>query len=63
GEFCDDQGMKYIDTLRINIPDTKHGLDRPIKFSLTFGQLEYKASAYNEKTGKLYKKIKFYVEE
>ncbi|CAG8823063.1 9370_t:CDS:2 [Gigaspora margarita] len=63
GKFCDDPGMKYIKTLHIDIPDVKFGRDRPIKFELTFGQLECKASAYNNRTGNLYKKIYFDVQE
>ncbi|CAG8734327.1 8296_t:CDS:2 [Gigaspora margarita] len=63
GKFCDDPGMKYIKTLHINIPDIHLGRDRPINFELTFGQLECKASAYNNRTGKLYKEIYFDMEE
>ncbi|CAG8700823.1 733_t:CDS:2 [Cetraspora pellucida] len=63
GKFCDDQGMKYVKTLKINIKDVHNGRNRPIEFSLTFGQLECKAAAKNNRTGHLYKEISFVMEE
>ncbi|CAG8782707.1 36611_t:CDS:2 [Gigaspora margarita] len=60
GKYCDDPGMNYIKTLHINLKNVQFfGRDRPIEFKLTFGQLESKASAYNNITGKLIKEIYF----
>ncbi|PKC69846.1 hypothetical protein RhiirA1_117194 [Rhizophagus irregularis] len=53
GEYCDDPGMKLLGKLYIDLPGS--GLDRPVLFGMTFGQMEITATSKNELTGKFYK--------
>ena len=52
-EYCDDPGMKLLGTLSIDLPGS--GLDRPVLFGLTFGQMEIIATSKNKLTGQSYK--------
>ncbi|CAI2198931.1 12112_t:CDS:2, partial [Funneliformis geosporum] len=57
--YCNDPGVKLLGTLRIIMPDTKDGLNRPIEFFLTFARLEIKATAINKRNGKVYNETRF----
>ena len=52
--FCDEDGMSKIGKLEIDLPDTEDGIDRPVEFSLMFGELLITATARNKKNGKVY---------
>jgi hypothetical protein len=52
--FCDEVGMCKIGELEIKLPDTEGGTDRPVEFSLMFGELLITATARNKKNGKIY---------
>ena len=52
--FCDEVGMRKIGELEIDLPDTEYGTDRPVEFSLTFGELLITATARNKKNGRFY---------
>jgi hypothetical protein len=52
--FCDEPGMHKIGELEIDLPDTEGGIDRPVEFSLTFGELLITATARNKKSGRIY---------
>ena len=52
-EYCDDPGMILLGTLSIDLPGS--GLDRPVLFGLTFGQMEIVATSRNEQTGQSYR--------
>jgi hypothetical protein len=52
--FCDEVGMCKIGELEIDIPDTEGGIDRPVEFSLKFGELLITATARNKKNDKTY---------
>jgi len=54
-EYCDDPGMKLLGKLHIDLPDS--GLNRPVLFGITFGQMEITATSKNELTGQSYKAI------
>ncbi|CAG8579865.1 14374_t:CDS:2 [Funneliformis caledonium] len=49
GIFCDDPGMKFLGKLRVDLPGS--GLNRPVLFGLTFGQMEFVATSKNKLTG------------
>ncbi|CAG8504999.1 9396_t:CDS:2 [Funneliformis mosseae] len=53
GVYCDDPGMKLIGELQIDLPGS--GLDRPVLFGLTFGQMEIIANSKNKLTGQSYR--------
>ncbi|CAG8725611.1 36835_t:CDS:2, partial [Racocetra persica] len=36
GKYCDEDGMKLLGSLRIDLPDLHLGTERPVQFSLTF---------------------------
>ncbi|CAI2171546.1 4975_t:CDS:2 [Funneliformis geosporum] len=48
-EYCDDPGMNLLGKLHIELPGS--GLDRPVLFGLTFGQMEITATSKNKLTG------------
>ena len=52
--YCDEPGMNLLGELLIDLPDTHLGTDRPVKFNLTFGSMEIKASAFNQTNGQNY---------
>jgi len=52
--FCDEFGMKLVGEMEIDLPDVHLGLNRVIEFSLMFGELEIKATAWNKTTEKFY---------
>ncbi|CAG8526940.1 4411_t:CDS:2 [Ambispora leptoticha] len=52
GKYCDDPEMKLFGTLTLDIPDIHLGLNRPMEFTLTFGQMETRAFAKALKSGK-----------
>ncbi|CAG8525489.1 4793_t:CDS:2 [Rhizophagus irregularis] len=52
--FCDEEGMRKIGDLEIDIPDIEGGTDRPVEFSLMFGELLITATARNMKNHKIY---------
>ncbi|CAJ0913549.1 18596_t:CDS:10 [Entrophospora sp. SA101] len=51
-KFCDEPGMGLIGELFIELPDVKYQLDRPVEFSLMFGELLITATAWCKKSGK-----------
>ncbi|CAB4437247.1 unnamed protein product [Rhizophagus irregularis] len=53
-KYCDEPGMEYLGKLKINLPDVHLGYDRPLKFGLSFGKMEIKATARNTKNGQNY---------
>ncbi|GBB85957.1 hypothetical protein RclHR1_01240008 [Rhizophagus clarus] len=54
-EYCDDPGMKFLGKLHIDLPGS--GLNRPVLFGITFGNMEITATSKNELTGQSYKAI------
>jgi len=56
-KFCDELGMESIGELYIELPDVKYKLDRPVEFSLMFGELLITGSAWCKKTGKACKAV------
>ena len=52
--FCNESGMRFIGNLDIKLPDVELKLDRPVEFSLIFGEFLITATAKNQKTGKTY---------
>ncbi|RIA86102.1 hypothetical protein C1645_878884 [Glomus cerebriforme] len=52
--YCDESGMKLLGELIIDLPDVHLGKDRPCTFSLTFGDMEIKARAFNQTNGQNY---------
>ncbi|CAB4494376.1 unnamed protein product [Rhizophagus irregularis] len=52
--FCDEEGMRKIGELEIEIPDIEGGTDRPVEFSLMFGELLITANARNKNSRKIY---------
>ncbi|GES97238.1 hypothetical protein GLOIN_2v1783276 [Rhizophagus clarus] len=53
-KYCDEPGMEYLGRLKINLPDVHLGLNRPLKFGLSFGEMEIKATARNATNGQSY---------
>ncbi|CAG8557441.1 193_t:CDS:2 [Acaulospora colombiana] len=52
--YCDDPGMRLLGTLSIDLPDTHLGLNRPVLYTLSFGQMEINCAAKNQITGDIY---------
>ncbi|RGB33496.1 hypothetical protein C1646_788695 [Rhizophagus diaphanus] len=52
--YCDELGMKLLGNLRINLPDVHLGTDRPCTLSISFGDMEIKATAFNQTNGQIY---------
>lgn len=50
--YTTDSGCTHIGKMKVLIPDTTGGLDRPVKVSMTFGGTELKVEAVEEKTNK-----------
>ncbi|GBC06842.1 hypothetical protein RclHR1_07090001 [Rhizophagus clarus] len=46
-KYCDEPGMKYLGKLKINLLDVHLGLNKHLKFGLSFGEMEIKATARN----------------
>jgi hypothetical protein len=46
--------MRKIGELEIEIPDIEGGTDRPVEFSLMFGELLITANARNKNSRKIY---------
>ncbi|CAI2174181.1 6284_t:CDS:2 [Funneliformis geosporum] len=53
-EFCDEDGMELLGTLKIDLPDSHLGCNRPISFGLKFGKMEVTATARNNTNGQNY---------
>ncbi|CAI2191099.1 6328_t:CDS:2 [Funneliformis geosporum] len=53
GKYCDDPGMKFLGKLHVDLPGS--GLNRPVLFGLTFGQMEFVATSKNKLTGQIFK--------
>ncbi|CAG8504980.1 9395_t:CDS:2 [Funneliformis mosseae] len=53
GIYCDDPGMKLLGKLHADLPGS--GLNRPVLFGLTFGQMEFVATSKNKLTGQSYR--------
>ncbi|KAG9291208.1 hypothetical protein G9A89_021710 [Geosiphon pyriformis] len=56
-KYCDEPGVIFVGTLRIDLPDIHMGKNRPIEFTLTFSKFEIEASARNKNTGRIYKTV------
>ncbi|CAG8701270.1 13874_t:CDS:2, partial [Racocetra fulgida] len=54
GKYCDEDGMKLLGSLKIDLPDIHLGTERPVQFSLMFGKMEITASAKNTTNGQNY---------
>jgi hypothetical protein len=52
--YCDEDGMRLLGRMRVDLPDPQLGKDRLVQFSLCFGQMEIKAMARNLRTGHVY---------
>ncbi|CAG8685765.1 4639_t:CDS:2 [Acaulospora colombiana] len=52
--FCDEPGMKLLGAFTIDLPDTHLGLNRPVRYTLSFGQMEIECIARNETNGNVY---------
>ncbi|CAJ0827617.1 8083_t:CDS:10 [Entrophospora sp. SA101] len=52
--FCDEPGMKPIGELYVELPDVESKLDRPVFFSLMFGESLITATAQNKNTERIY---------
>ncbi|GBB95721.1 hypothetical protein RclHR1_00260026 [Rhizophagus clarus] len=52
--YCDEPGMIFLGSLLIDLPDVHLGRDRPCTFCLSFGDMEIKARAFNQKNGQNY---------
>jgi len=52
--YCDEPGMKFLGELLINLPDVHLGTNRPCTLSLSFGDMEIKAKAFNKTSGQNY---------
>ncbi|CAJ0651571.1 8507_t:CDS:2 [Entrophospora sp. SA101] len=53
-KFCDEPGMELIGKLYIKLPD-EYSVDRPVEFTLMFGELLINATARCKKSGTLCK--------
>ena len=53
-KYCDENGMRMLGKMKIDLPDPHLGKDRLIQFTLTFGAMEVKATAQNIRNGQLY---------
>jgi len=52
--YCDEPGMELLGELLINLPDVDLGTNRPCTLTLTFGDMEIKAKAFNQTNGQNY---------
>ncbi|CAJ0755622.1 14735_t:CDS:2 [Entrophospora sp. SA101] len=52
--YCDEDGMRMLGKMKIDLPDPQKGKNRLVEFSLTFGTMEVKAMAINKRTGQIY---------
>ncbi|PKC65707.1 actin-like ATPase domain-containing protein [Rhizophagus irregularis] len=52
--YCDELGTKLLGNLRIDLPDVHLGTDRPCTLSISFGDMEIKATAFNQTNGQIY---------
>ncbi|KAG9298803.1 hypothetical protein G9A89_015824 [Geosiphon pyriformis] len=53
-KHCKQRNVFHLGSLRIDLPDTNLGINRPIEFSLTFGKYNLKAKARNKLTDRVY---------
>jgi hypothetical protein len=53
-EFCDEPDVKTLGKFCIELPDTHLGTFRPVTLVLAFGNMEIKATAFNETNGQNY---------
>ncbi|CAB4473660.1 unnamed protein product [Rhizophagus irregularis] len=53
-KYCDEDGMKMLGKMKIDLPDPQRGKNRLVEFTLTFGTMEVKATAINKRTGQIY---------
>ncbi|CAG8564138.1 9476_t:CDS:10 [Paraglomus brasilianum] len=53
-KYCDENGMRMLGKMKIDLPDPHLGKDRLIQFTLTFGAMEVKATAQNIRNGQIY---------
>ncbi|CAG8789937.1 19187_t:CDS:1, partial [Racocetra fulgida] len=53
-KYCDEDGMKMLGKMKIDLPDPHRGKNRLVEFTLTFGTMEVKATAVNKRTGQVY---------
>ena len=59
-EYCDEFGVKMLDSWCVNIPVTNER--RSISFILTFGTVEIEAIAQNTNTGEIFDEATFYLD-
>ncbi|CAG8547937.1 15916_t:CDS:2 [Acaulospora colombiana] len=52
--YCDEEGMRMLGKMKIDLPDPHRGKNRLVEFTLTFGTMEIKATAVNKRTGQVY---------
>ncbi|CAJ0764146.1 18532_t:CDS:2 [Entrophospora sp. SA101] len=52
--YCDEDGMRMLGKMKIDLPDPQKGKNRLVEFSLTFSTMEIKAMAINKRTGQIY---------
>ncbi len=53
--YTDEEGVTYLGTLNVSMPDTKGGVTRLVEVTMFFGQTEIKVSARDLNTGAVYK--------
>ncbi|RIB06646.1 hypothetical protein C2G38_2046625 [Gigaspora rosea] len=53
-KYCDEDGMKMLGKMKIDLPDPHRGKNRLVEFTLTFGTMEVKATAVNKRSGQIY---------
>ncbi|RHZ71894.1 hypothetical protein Glove_249g8 [Diversispora epigaea] len=53
-KYCDEDGMRMLGKMKIDLPDPQRGKNRLVEFTLTFGTMEVKATAINKRTGQVY---------
>ncbi|CAG8443263.1 10309_t:CDS:10 [Ambispora gerdemannii] len=52
--YCDEDGMRLLGKMKIDLPDPRLGKNRLVEFSLTFATMEIKATARNVQNGGVY---------
>ncbi|KAG9291259.1 hypothetical protein G9A89_021761, partial [Geosiphon pyriformis] len=52
--YCDEDGMRMLGKMKIDLPDPRLGKSRLVEFSLSFGSMEIKAIAKNVRNGGVY---------
>ncbi|GES97256.1 hypothetical protein GLOIN_2v1484167 [Rhizophagus clarus] len=52
--YCDEPGVELLGEFTIDLPDTHLGTDRPCTLSISFGDMEIKARAFNQTNGQNY---------